>query len=78
MLGLVYRVVVAVADSSSRAEIRALVPDAFRVEVEGQMMMQVGAYPTESELHPCSKNYSSKVLRLRSSIFPKPLGMRIL
>jgi len=49
MLGLVYRVVVAVADSSSRAEIRALVPDAFRVEVEGQMMMQVGAYPTESE-----------------------------
>jgi parallel beta-helix repeat protein len=49
MLGLVYRVVVAVTDSSNQSEIRALVPDAFRVEVEGQMMMQVGAYPTESE-----------------------------
>lgn len=49
MLGLVYRVVVAASDSSRQAEVRALVPDAFRVEVDDQMMMQVGAYPTEVE-----------------------------
>ena len=49
MLGLVYRVVVPGTDPETQNTVRALVPDAFRVEVENQMMMQVGAYSTEAE-----------------------------
>jgi hypothetical protein len=49
MLGLVYRLVVPGADPATQAEVKTLVPDAFRVNVDGQVMMQVGAYATEAE-----------------------------
>jgi parallel beta-helix repeat protein len=44
ILGLVYKVFVPAADSSTQAQVRAVVPDAFRVNLNGQAMMQVGAY----------------------------------
>jgi len=49
MLGLFYRLVVPGTDPTTQAEVKTLVPDAFRVNVDGQVMMQVGAYATETE-----------------------------
>ncbi|MFH7241991.1 MAG: DUF1565 domain-containing protein [Spirulina sp.] len=48
LLGLVYKVVVPAADSTSQAQVRAAVADAFRVNLGGQTMMQVGAYADEA------------------------------
>ncbi len=48
-LGLHYRVFVEASDPSMQDEVRAVVPDAFRTNFEGRMMMQVGAFPTEDE-----------------------------
>ncbi|HIK44721.1 MAG TPA: hypothetical protein IGR64_07495, partial [Leptolyngbyaceae cyanobacterium M65_K2018_010] len=47
-LGLVYRVFVPAADGATQARVRTLVPDAFRVTVNGQRMMQVGAYADQA------------------------------
>ncbi len=44
LLGLVYTVVVPAADAATQAQVRAVVADAFRVNLGGQPMMQVGAY----------------------------------
>ena len=49
MLGLYYRIVVPASDRDTQTDIKAIVPDAFRVEVDNQTMMQVGAYPSEAE-----------------------------
>jgi len=43
-LGLPYRVLVPLAAEITPAQVRAQVPDAFRVRLNGQLMMQVGAY----------------------------------
>ncbi len=48
LLGLVYKVVVPAADSDTQAQVRTLVADAFRVNLDGQTMMQVGAYADEA------------------------------
>jgi cell division protein FtsN len=48
MLGLVYRVFVPAADATTQAQIRAIVGDAFRVNLNGQTMMQVGAYADQA------------------------------
>lgn len=48
LLGLVYKVVVPAADSATQAQVRAFVADAFRVNLGGQTMMQVGAYADEA------------------------------
>lgn len=49
MLGLLYRVVVPASGETIQHQVRSLVPDAFRVEVNDQLMMQAGAYPTRAE-----------------------------
>jgi len=43
-LGLPYRVLVPLAAEITPAQVRAQVPDAFRVRLNGQLMMQAGAY----------------------------------
>lgn len=48
LLGLVYTVVVPAADATTQAQVRAVVADAFRINLNGQTMMQVGAYADEA------------------------------
>jgi parallel beta-helix repeat protein len=48
-LGLNYRVLVEAADPSTQNQVRGYVTDAFRTRRDGQMYMQVGAYPTLAE-----------------------------
>lgn len=48
LLGLVYTVVVPAADAATQAQVRAAVVDAFRVNLNGQSMMQVGAYADQA------------------------------
>lgn len=48
LLGLVYTVVVPAADAATQAQVRAVVADAFRVNLGGQPMMQVGAYADQA------------------------------
>jgi hypothetical protein len=43
-LGLNYRVLVNAPDEQSQQSVRSLVPDAFRTWINGQPVMQVGAY----------------------------------
>ncbi|NMF83582.1 DUF1565 domain-containing protein [Nodosilinea sp. P-1105] len=45
LLGLHYKVLVPAADQAVQDQVRALVSDAFRVRMNGQWMMQAGAYP---------------------------------
>jgi hypothetical protein len=45
MLGLVYKVFVPAVDSTIYDQVRVIAPDAFRVQVNGQAMIQAGAYP---------------------------------
>lgn len=48
MLGLVYKVFVPAVDANTQARVRAIVSDAFRVNVNGQPMMQAGAYADQA------------------------------
>lgn len=48
LLGLAYKVVVPAADAATQAQVRAAVADAFRVNLGGQAMMQVGAYADQA------------------------------
>ncbi|MGB3298765.1 MAG: DUF1565 domain-containing protein [Phormidesmis sp.] len=48
-LGLYYRVFVEASDPFMQDEVKEIVPDAFRTQFEGRMVMQVGAFPTEDE-----------------------------
>lgn len=48
MLGLVYKVLVPAAEANTQARVRAIVADAFRVNVNGQPMMQAGAYADQA------------------------------
>ncbi|MEB3288575.1 MAG: DUF1565 domain-containing protein [Leptolyngbya sp.] len=48
LLGLVYTVVVPAADAATQAQVRSAVADAFRVNWDGQTMMQVGAYADQA------------------------------
>lgn len=43
-LGLNYRVVVGAPDEASQQRVKSVVPDAFRTWINGQSVMQVGAY----------------------------------
>ncbi|TVP70477.1 MAG: DUF1565 domain-containing protein [Leptolyngbya sp. LCM1.Bin17] len=45
LLGLHYKVLVPASDQAVQDQVRALVSDAFRVRMNGQWMMQAGAYP---------------------------------
>jgi cell division protein FtsN len=45
LLGLVYKVFVPASDSTIYDQVRVVAPDAFRVQVDGQAMIQAGAYP---------------------------------
>ena len=48
-LGLYYRVFVEASDPFVQDEVKAVIPDSFRTQVDGRTMMQVGAFPTEAE-----------------------------
>ncbi|MEM9815727.1 MAG: DUF1565 domain-containing protein [Cyanobacteria bacterium P01_D01_bin.6] len=48
-LGLIYKVLVTAPDEATQAAVRSQVPDAFRTQVNGQLFMQAGAYPTMTE-----------------------------
>lgn len=48
-LGLHYKVLVAASHPNIQAEVQAQVPDAFRRQVNGQLFIQAGAYPTLEE-----------------------------
>ncbi|MEM6451532.1 MAG: DUF1565 domain-containing protein [Cyanobacteria bacterium P01_D01_bin.105] len=48
-LGLYYRVFVETGDPVEQDEVRALIRDAFRTQLDGRAAMQVGAFPTEEE-----------------------------
>ena len=48
-LGLYYRVFVDANDDDARAALRQLVPDTFRVQVNGRPLMQAGAFDTLAE-----------------------------
>ncbi|MEO0458342.1 MAG: DUF1565 domain-containing protein [Cyanobacteria bacterium P01_A01_bin.114] len=48
-LGLRYRVYVEGQDQLTQSRLRAVVPDAFRAQFEGQPVMQAGAYADEAE-----------------------------
>ena len=43
-LGLYYRVIVPAEDKATQEQVRSLVPDAFRTNFDGQIVMQAGAY----------------------------------
>ena len=47
-LGLYYRVIVAAEDEATQDQVRSLVPDAFRTQFDGQIVMQVGAYEDQA------------------------------
>ena len=47
-LGLYYRVLVQAEDEATQAQVRAQVPDAFRIHFDGQIVMQVGAYADQA------------------------------
>ncbi|MGP1375332.1 MAG: DUF1565 domain-containing protein [Almyronema sp.] len=47
-LGLYYRVIVEAADEATQAQVRSLVPDAFRIRYRDQVMMQAGAFEDQA------------------------------
>ncbi|HEY9737150.1 MAG TPA: DUF1565 domain-containing protein, partial [Trichocoleus sp.] len=47
-LGLHYKVLVPAVDGATQDRVRAVVPDAFRVRVNGEVMMQAGAFPDQA------------------------------
>lgn len=48
-LGLRYKVLVTAPDEATQSAVRTQVPDAFRTQLNGQVYMQAGAYPTRDE-----------------------------
>ncbi len=59
VLGHRYRVMVSAQNSAQQAQIRSLVPDAFRASYQGKSMMQVGAFKQRSEADPVIQLMSS-------------------
>lgn len=49
-LGLRYRVIVNATSSSEQARVRRIVSDAFRTQINGRMVMQVGAFATQDKV----------------------------
>ncbi|MCT7986115.1 DUF1565 domain-containing protein [Laspinema sp. A4] len=49
-LGLRYRVIVNATSSSDQARVRRIVSDAFRTQINGRMVMQVGAFATQDKV----------------------------
>ena len=59
-LGLRYRVVVAPADDSQQAQLRANFPNAFRTSVKGRTLMQVGAFGDRTKADQLMQTLSSQ------------------
>ena len=70
ILGLYYRVFVDANDDTSRAQLEALVPDAFQVRVNGQPTMQAGAFNTLAEAQATSDRLNQAGLRARVEYIP--------
>ncbi len=49
-LGLRYRVIVEATSASQQARVRRIVSDAFRTQINGRMVMQVGAFATQDKV----------------------------
>lgn len=67
-LGPRFRVVVEVRDSDQRAQIRSLVPDAFRSSYQGKAVMQVGSFKQRAEadvvIHLMTSNGLNPIVEL--------------
>ncbi len=62
-LGLRYRVVVEANDENAQAQVRSLVPGAFRTYANGRTMMQVGAYSDRYNADETAQMLNSNGLR---------------
>lgn len=62
-LGLRYRVVVEAASESTQAEVRSLVPGAFRILSHGQVLMQAGAFSDRAKASELLQLLNSKGLK---------------
>lgn len=70
ILGLYYRVFVDANTEASRAQLEALIPDAFQVQVNDQPMMQAGAFNTLAEAQATSGRLNQAGLRARVEYIP--------
>jgi parallel beta-helix repeat protein len=70
ILGLYYRVFVDANDEASQAQLEALIPDAFHVRVNGQPMMQAGAFDTLAEAQATADRLNQAGLRARVDYIP--------
>lgn len=62
-LGLRYRVVVEASSDSEQAQVRSIVPDAFRISSNGRVVMQVGAYSDRARADETAQMLNSNGLR---------------
>ncbi|MGD1939752.1 MAG: DUF1565 domain-containing protein [Leptolyngbyaceae cyanobacterium] len=69
-LGLNFKVLVAGSDRTIQEAVRARVPDAFRIQVNGRQYMQVGAYPTFEEAQALVEQLSQAGLQAQVQEIP--------
>jgi hypothetical protein len=69
-LGLYYRVFVDTNDEGTRGALRELVPDTFRVEVNGRPMMQAGAFDTLAEAQRTAEWLNANGFRAQVEYIP--------
>ena len=69
-LGLYYRVFVDANNDEARAALRELVPDTFRVQVNGRPMMQAGAFDTLAEAQRTADWLNSSGFRAQVEYIP--------
>ncbi|NJN21893.1 MAG: hypothetical protein HC812_12835 [Leptolyngbya sp. RL_3_1] len=69
-LGLYYRVFVDANDAPSRGQLEGLVPDAFQVRVNGQPVMQAGAFSSLNEAQATADRLIQAGLRARVEYIP--------
>ncbi|HEY9879886.1 MAG TPA: DUF1565 domain-containing protein [Leptolyngbyaceae cyanobacterium] len=64
-LGLRYKVFVNAPDEATQNRVKIAVPDAFRVRVDGQVMMQAGAFPDQATADAIANNLAQQGLEAR-------------
>ncbi|MEO1093283.1 MAG: DUF1565 domain-containing protein [Cyanobacteria bacterium J06638_28] len=69
-LGLPYRVLVNTEDAAAEARLRERVPDAFKVRLSDQTLMQAGAYATFEEAQALAQELNQQGLRVQVEHIP--------
>lgn len=64
-LGLRYKVFVNAPDETTQTRVKTAVPDAFRVRVNGQVMMQAGAFSDQATADAIASNLTQQGLEAR-------------